>query len=262
MNMGREKLESLLIDYIDGKLSDEDKQRVEQELIGDEAAYTLYEQLKVVMNAMDKSSRLNPSDKMKGNFEKALQAEIAVERKSKTVFFTPAFYRAAAAIALLVVGGGIGYWVSQQNRQNEELLALQKEMQLTRQLVMDQLNNDLSASQRMLGVKAAYESVQSKAPDDEIVDALVTTMNHDSNSNVRLAAIEALGRFSKEEKVRRALIHSLSVQTDPVVQISLIQLLVQMKETGAMDSFQRIIDNEETLPAVKDEAYAGIFKLS
>ncbi|MBX2968138.1 MAG: HEAT repeat domain-containing protein [Cyclobacteriaceae bacterium] len=262
MNMDQEKLSGMIIDYIDGKLNEADKQLIEQELVKNAEAYKLYEQLKELIQVMDQSKKIEPSEKLKQKFDAFLQAEIDLEQKSKTVFFTPAWYRAAAAVALLVVGGGVGYWISQQNQQHAELLALQKEMKETRRLVLAQMNNDQSASQRMLGVMAAYESVQTDRPDDEIVDALVTTMNTDGNSNVRLAAIEALSKFTEEEKVRKALVQSLSAQKDPVVQIALIQLLVQMKEKEAVKSFERIIDDEQSLPAVKDEAHAGIFKLS
>ncbi|WKZ60140.1 MAG: HEAT repeat domain-containing protein [Cyclobacteriaceae bacterium] len=262
MNMDQETLLGMIIDYIDGKLNEVDKQVIEQELVKNADAYKLYEQLKEVMQVMDKSEKLEPSEKLMQKFEAALQVEINEEQKSKTVFFTPAWYRAAAAAALLIVGGGVGYWISQQNQQRSELAALQLEMQETRRLVLAQMNNNQSASQRMLGVMAAYESVQANKPDDEIVEALVTTMNNDGNSNVRLAAIEALSKFTGEENVRKALVQSLSVQKDPVVQIALIQLLVQMKEKGAVKSFEQIIDDEQVLPAVKDEAHAGIFKLS
>jgi hypothetical protein len=262
MSIERNKLESLLIDYIDGQLNAADQQLVEQELVQNVEAQKQYKQLVEVMQAMDKTESLTPSTKVKAAFDQMLQAEINTERKTKTVFFSPAWYQVAAGVALLVVGGGIGYWISQQNRQNEELMALKKEMEFTRQLVFEQLNDEQSATQRMLAVKAAFESVQPNRPDDEIVDALVTTMNHDGNSNVRLAAIDALSRFAEEERVRKALIQSLGLQTDPVVQIALIQLLVQLKEKGAMNSFQQIIDDEQSLPAVKDEAHVGIFKLS
>lgn len=262
MNMDQEKLSGMIIDYIDGKLNDTDRQAIEQELVKNANAYKLYEQLKEVMRVMDKSPKMEPSPKLRQRFDAMLQAEIEQEQKSKTVFFAPAWYRVAAAVALLVVGGGVGYWISQQNQQRSELAELQKEMEETRRLVLAQMNNDQSASQRMLGVMAAYESIQTNKPDDEIVDALVTTMNTDGNSNVRLAAIEALSKFTEEEKVRKALVQSLSVQNDPVVQIALIQLLVQMKEKEALKSLKQIIEDEQVLPAVKDEAHAGIFKLS
>ena len=98
--------------------------------------------------------------------------------------------------------------------------------------------------------------------DDQIVLALTKTMNEDPNTNVRLVALEALGKFHQQDYIRKALIASLATQKDPIVQIALIRLMVQIKEKEAMKELQRITNDEESLPAVKDEAHAGILKLS
>jgi hypothetical protein len=257
--MEKEKLESLLIDYIDGRLGEAEKQVVEQELVKNADAYTLYEQLKEVIHAMDRSAHLEPSVKLRKSFDAMIAEEMASSKQPKTIFFQPAFYRVAAAVALLVVGGGIGFWISQHQRQQEEIARLKEDLQKTKDLMMARLDNEQSPSQRILGVMAAYEV---STADVEIVDALVRTMNEDPNSNVRLAAIDALKKFHQEPRVRKALIAALGTQTDPIVQIALIQLMVDMKETQAVKSLQKIIDNNDVLPVVKDEAHAGIFKLS
>jgi HEAT repeat protein len=87
-------------------------------------------------------------------------------------------------------------------------------------------------------------------------------MNEDPNTNVRLAALEALGKFKHEASVRRVLIESLAKQNDPVVQISLIQMMVDMKEKSIIGELEKLTQQKEILKAVKDEAYTGILKLS
>jgi len=77
-----------------------------------------------------------------------------------------------------------------------------------------------------------------------------------------MAALQALATLADEEKVRAALIHSLSVQDKPVVQIALINLMIELKENRAIKPLKKIIDSEEMIDAVKDEANYGIFKLS
>ena len=62
--------------------------------------------------------------------------------------------------------------------------------------------------------------------------------------------------------MRKALIESLSKQKDPVVQISLIRLMVEMKEKTVIKELERMTKEKELLRAVKDEAYTGILKLS
>jgi HEAT repeat protein len=126
-------------------------------------------------------------------------------------------------------------------------------------LMMAGLNNEQSPSQRMLGVSVAY---QMEKPDDDIVNALMKTMNEDDNTNVRLAALEALSKFSNEPTIRKQLIESLHTQKDPMVQITLIQLMVAIKEKGVVKELEKIATDEKTMKAVKDEAYKGILKLS
>ena len=87
--MDNEKLESMLIDFIDGKLNEADTKTVEQELTKSEEAYKLYEQLKQVMGAMDASSSIEPSKDLKNSFNQLLEREIAQQAKSKVIFFQP-----------------------------------------------------------------------------------------------------------------------------------------------------------------------------
>jgi hypothetical protein len=99
-------------------------------------------------------------------------------------------------------------------------------------------------------------------PDDEIVDVLFKTLRNDPNTNVRLAALEALSRFHEDPAIRKRLVTGLTEQTDPMVQIRLIQLMVEMKEKEIVDDLKQMVDDEGTMKAVKDEAYSGILKLS
>ena len=259
--MEKEKLEALLIDYIDGKLSEEDRSRVEHELSKSEEAYAMYEQLREVIQVMEKSASIEPTVLLKRDFDKFLKAEMeSVQKpKGKVVSFQSYGYRIAAGVALVILSVSIGYQVNKNYRQEQELARLKSEMDATKQMMMAMLDNQQSASQRMVGATVAYRMVKM---DDEIVNALAKSMNEDANTNVRLAAMEALSKFYHEPGVQKVLIQSLSVQKDPLVQIALIQLLVQMKEKSVVKDLEKIADDPVMLKAVKDEAYNGILKLS
>lgn len=258
--MEKERLESLLIDYIDGRLEASDKAVVEQLLATDGEARQLHAELKEVIEVMDHSAKLHPSSSLQQSFDKMLRQEIASAKKeTKVVFFTPIFYRAAAAVLLLIVGGGAGYMISKYQRQQEEIAEIKREMDATKSLMIAKIGNDLSPSQRIEGVNV---SLKINKADDEVVQALVKAMNEDSNTNVRLAAVDALSRFYTDPVVRREIIAALGNQKDPIVQIALIQLLVKMKEKNVVDDLNRIVDDEQTIKPVKDEAYSAILKLS
>jgi hypothetical protein len=259
--MEKEKLESLLIDYIDGKLNESDRSLVEHELSKSEEAYAMYEQLREVIQLMEKSASIEPSISLKSDFDNFLKTEMESVQKpqGKTVSFQSYGYRIAAGVALVILSVSIGYQVNKNYRQEQELAKLKMEMEATKQMMMAMLDNQQSASQRMVGATVAYK--MSKM-DDEIVNALARSMNEDANTNVRLASLEALSKFYQEPGVQEVLVQSLSIQKDPVVQIALIQLLVLMKEKSVVRDLEKIADDPEMLKAVKDEAYNGILKLS
>jgi hypothetical protein len=257
--MEKDKLESLLIDYMDGKLNEADKQIIEQELVRNAEAYKLYEQLKEVVNVMERSTELEPGKELKQSFEKFLQQEIIHQPKARSVFFQPMVYRVAATVTLLLVAGVAGFWIYKDQQHEQELAAIRQEMEETKRMIITLMGNEQSASQRITGVSVANQLVKS---DDEVVSVLVKTMNEDPNTNVRMAALEALSKFHMEPTVRKALIESLVIQKDPVVQIALIQLLVTIKEKGVMKDLERMTKDKTIMKAVKDEAYSGILKLS
>ena len=160
---------------------------------------------------------------------------------------------------MLVIGGGIGFWISRQNDQHEKLLAIEEELKATKVMMMSLIDNQQSASQRLQGINVALTI---ESADDEVVNALAKRMNEDPNTNVRLAALDALSKFHTEPQVRKVLLDALSTQKDPMVQIALIQLMVQMKEKSVVNDLKKIVDDSETMKAVKDEAYSGILILS
>jgi len=270
--MEKEKLESLLIDYIDGNLNDADRMMVEKEL-QDENTAKLYSQLKEVMDLMGNSKTKVPGLSLKQNFEMALQAEISKSAKGspteapiaigtkagKQVFFQPWVLRVAAGIILVIVGVVIGDRISANRQHDQELANLKQEVENNKRVMLSMLENQQSASQRVMGATVAYDLPKA---DDEIVNVLSKTMNDDPNTNVRLAALEALGKFYQQEHVRKALVTSLSTQKDPVVQIALIRLLVQMKEKQIVNELKKITRDGQVMKAVKDEAHSGILKLS
>ena len=257
--MEKEKLEGLLIDYMDGKLNEADRHFIERELVNNSDTYKVYEQLKEVVQAMEHDPQLVPGNNIKKNFDQFLQQEIAANKKSKFIFFQPAFYKVAAAIALLIMSGVTAFWMYKDQQRAQELTAIRQEMIETKRMMMAMMSNEQSASQRITGVSVAN---QLEKADDEVVMVLVKTMNEDPNTNVRMAALEALSKFHTEPNVRKALIESLATQKDPVVQIALIQLLVTIKEKGVMKDLERMTKDKTIMKAVKDEAYSGILKLS
>ena len=162
-------------------------------------------------------------------------------------------YRTAAAVALILVG----YFVGNSFKSNNEVSELRAELKQVKSLMMGQFESG-SASGRLQAVNSSFEFSEA---DDQILEALIVRANEDQNANVRLKAIEALARFGNQTLVKTALVNALGKEKEPTVQISLINTLVALKEKDAINSMQGLLDNDETLAFVKDEAHLGIFKL-
>lgn len=120
------------------------------------------------------------------------------------------------------------------------------------------LNNMYSPASR---ISAASEADQFKSAEQDVVDALATTLDSDPNTNVRLAALDGLAQFYQDKHVRKKLIASLKKQQDPLVEIALINLLTRMKESAILRQLKQMVEDDNTLKAVKDCAYSSMFSL-
>ena len=258
--MEKERLESMIIDLLDGNLSKQDVQLIEQEIKSNPEVALIFNQTKRLFEVISRSAAVEPSQSMKKKFDLELQSAIAGQRKEAKVVamgFQLA-YRIAAGVVLVLASGALFYWINRSIEQEHQLAKLQKEMQETKSVMMAMLGNQ-SAGQRIQGTNVALKIEKA---DDEIVNALVKTMDSDPNTNVRLAALDALSKFHEQPHVRAAMVKSLATQTDAAVQIALIRLLVEMKEKQTLKELRRISTDDTVIQAVQDEAHAGILKLS
>jgi hypothetical protein len=127
-----------------------------------------------------------------------------------------------------------------------------------KQVVFASLNDMESSASR---INAISGTSALKNTGNDVVDALVTTLNTDPSANVRLAALDGLARFYREDYVRKKLVASLKKQQDPLVQIALIELLTRMKESAVLSQLDKLVNDDKTIHAVKDCAYSGIYRI-
>jgi uncharacterized membrane-anchored protein YhcB (DUF1043 family) len=262
MKMDKERIEELLINYIEGQLSGDQKAFVEAKVKEDTAISKMYHDYLALYQMMEDSPEEVPDDRLNKDFHRMLEREkqseaekiIPIKGLTKTAWF-----KVAAAVALIAIGFLLGrFWIEDRSK-DPEIVALQQDLDETKALLQQVVNGHLSATQRLANVRVSY---QLKNADNEILDVLVRTMNTDDNVNVRLAAIRGLAGFTEDQEVRRALIQSLESQNDPSIQMMLINILVKIKEKEAVQQFEKLIEDEAVDSTVKDEAQLGIFQLS
>ena len=136
---------------------------------------------------------------------------------------------------------------------------MREELSATKQMVVLSMLQQQDASTRLQGV--SY-SMDVKHADPEIVAALLHTLRHDTSVDVRLAALDSLRRYNDDAKVRKSLVDSLQSQQSPMVQASLIDTLVDMKEKSALPNIRKIAETPNLNPTVRQRAQQGIEKLS
>lgn len=162
----------------------------------------------------------------------------------------------AVAAALLAVGFFAGKFVSA--KQPEDVTALRQEVRTLREAVIVSMLRQDSASDRLKGV---LTSATLNRPEPEVTDALMETLRRDPNVNVRLAAIDALKRFSQDANVRSSLAGSLSATDSPLVQIALIDALVELRDRNAVTALRQIGASDGVDKLVKERANLALERI-
>jgi hypothetical protein len=136
-----------------------------------------------------------------------------------------------------------------------DVLALREELRDLRHMVALSLLQQQSASERLKGVGW---SSRLEGPSDEVVTALIDTLRHDANVNVRLASIDALKRFATRDDVRRAAIDVLQTKGAPLLQMALIDFVVETQDRDAAAALRRISADDQSDQTVRTRAAWGL----
>lgn len=186
------------------------------------------------------------------------ETKVVQLEKKPTRFNLSWTMRIAAGFSMLVIGVFAGWLIGNKGGESSDVAALRDDINEMKQLVaLSQLRKE-SASDRIM---ATYEFKKLDSANDEILDALIYTFSNDDNANVKNAAAEALFKFGNHDKVRKAFIKGLTTQTDPILQIKLIDMLVGLDEKRALPKLQEMMQGEAQMKVVKQKAAQGIGKL-
>lgn len=239
-------IQDKLIDFLDNNLSKKETTQVKNHLHNCEICKKEAEQLKHIITTIYKEKEELPSTKLQDTFNSFLRQEIQQESTKivsiKTQNNWKRALQVAASILLLISAFLLGK--NQANFSNSMVLKDKKE-----EKVLAMFNNS-SASKRILAVNNSKEFTKENT---EIIQAIINKLLYDENANVRLAAVEALTKFSTLEMVKKALLKSLETEKDPIIQIELIHILAKIQEKRALTPMKRLLNKEETPNYVKHE---------
>ncbi len=264
--MKKNHITELIPEYLDGLLSQSQKEEVRLHLKECESCLKELEEYKTIFNAFEEEKEVIPSEHIKTNFFEQIEIEKQKESKvvplinrtsnQKKIWLLP-IMKIAASILLLIGGYALGNY-QQEQKGNHKIAQLQEKTQKIKQTAMLSLIGNKSASKRIQGVNYIDEFSN---PDEAIVAALVDRMLYDENTNVRLTAVEALSNFITSEEVKNAFIKALKIEKAPAIQIIIIQVLVKIQEKKAIIPMKKLLEQNETQPFIKEQIKSSIINI-
>jgi len=251
-----EEVKGILIDAQVEEIPSTVRQALEKHIEGCEQCAALRSELDQLHRLFRAAPEAVPGPDLEKQFLQMLRAEEEAQKVAVRPVRRLVFWRNMAAAAVLLAAGiGIGWALSGRRIEKADHSLVTRPTGNGSDTLLFSLLKEESASERIKAVNYVEEMT---SPDQKVINALINTLDHDKNANVRLACLYSLARFPDNPYVREALVNSLPRQTEPIVQIVLINLLTEMKEPRAKRSLQDIISNDKTPKEVKNIAEKGL----
>ena len=274
-----ENYSELLPDYLQGTLGRTEEERVEAHLSECSACQASV----AVWNKLGMLPMEQPSAALRDRFNAMLlayqesrseEAPVierrrpvpAAENKVVPIWSAPGWQRwaaVAAAVVLLVGGFAAGRLTSGEGRigsgSQGEVAAIRSELSEMRQLVVLSMLQQQSASERLQAISLSSQQGQS---DPRVLEALLGALRYDGNVDVRLAALDALSRHGKTPMVQQGLVQALQPHQSPLVSVALIDTLVEMKDPSARAQLQKVRQDPNLNPVVRQRADWALSKLN
>lgn len=265
--MNCERVEALLPDYLHGSLAHDAADKLEQHL----EQCVLCKETVTLWNRLADLPQEQPSPLLRARFDAMLKTYQAARAEKRTPGprrnwnllpflmggnWTRAAAGFAAAALLLVAGFAAGRFTvrpdaNSPGNADTEMSSVREELRDMRQLVVLSMLQQQSASERLQAVAMGTQQAQINP---EVMQALLRTLRFDSSVDVRLAALNALSRYSSQPGVRAGLVDALQANQSPLVQVALIDRLVSMRETSAVAHLQQVRQDPALNPAVRQRA--------
>lgn len=253
--MNCEQCRQLIPAFVEGTLSGNEREQVELHLSTCVHCQEVMEETRELLNQLGEVREEAPLKESKFRFIQALEAEKRkVGGNQRFLFPMKQVLRYAAALALLVIGYFAGRMPWRENQEDQKLATLTQEVKNMKQLVMVNMLKNESASDR---IQAVSYSENLNEPSDQIIETLVHTLDFDESPNVRMAAAKALEKFGESERVKAALVDAFQYQSNPLVQVTLIDIMVDLHETRAKEKLNQLMHDQRIDPTVRKQAEIG-----
>lgn len=262
-----EKYIDLVTGYLQNDLNPDEQKKLDKLIESGEINLLDLKEMEMMVGEMGSLDTPKPSSAMQDRFYSMLEEEKQVQTVSwsqklnawvddQKNRFEPRYVVYIAAVFL--AGLLIGDLYTPLSNQNEQIHQLTTEVSQMREVMMISLLDNSSPTERL---KAVNISNEIHSVDDRVVNALLKTLNNDSNVNVRLAAVEALTSHASNPAARSGLINSIANQESPIVQAALADAMLALQEPQSVDEFKKLLARDELDSNVRNKLENTIAEL-
>lgn len=258
--MDKREIDRLISRYNNDEATESEREELERLLESGVVGIDDIEVLRSLDARVNRMEAPGPSPATDARFYGMVSAEKKTQRRIDWKGFfslaqTPANFRLAALMLVVGLVGGYLLRAPLTPANDKQINALSQQVSDLQEMMMLSLLEKGSATDRLKAVNLA-EGMNDASR--KVTNALLRTLNEDENINVRLAALEALKPYAADSNVRQALIRSIARQESPLVQVSLAELMVALREKSSVKEFQKIIESDKTPAEVKRQISESI----
>lgn len=253
------EIEDQLWGYLNGDLSEQDIIIVDQHLAECDRCQEALKLEQKFLDALEGVEDQMPSVDMKLKFDQMVDQEQqkiidATMRQRSRITIGVLLQYAAAVLVIFCCGYFMGTNKDRSTNEMEWVYMQSELVEMKQQLTLATLQQP-SSSERLKAVNLIGDQ---SFDDKKVVATLIKSLQSDASVNVRMAAANALLRFPNNPLVKDAFLDALKNQKDASMQITLINIIIQLKEARAKEILREIIEEKTTLPVVKELAREGV----
>jgi len=252
--------ENRIIQLFEKELSAVQEKELMQHIASCETCKKTFHEYAILYENFNEAVQFHPDEKLKENVFRFIHEEseqiLKHQDKSDVIrfeFTKSTVFSVLRYAAILAIGLFIGT-MFKTNNEKENMAKLQEEISATKNMVVLAMLQNESSSSRMQAV--SYTS--NMESNNEVIQALLHTFQADNNVSVRLAALNALCKFKNQPGVHQAFIQALNRESDPRIQLRLIDIMVEMKEEKAVPELYKMLQENNLNEFVKYKAEEGI----
>ena len=206
---------------------------------------------------LDKMLDVSPSFDADVRFKEMIDNEKGDNYTAKTVsiFKNRYVFHYAASILLFIFGWLGGSFVGFNSGSKQDLVEVREQIGDLKKMTILNLINQPAAGDR---IKAIQMVSDVGLTDESIQDVMFNVLNYDNNINVRLVALKVLESDYNKHEIQKNLLKSISHQTSPILQMSMLDMVENKQEKAAIPFLNDLLEKRDLDYTVRDRLQSTI----